>query len=293
MVMPPSAETPALRPAPLLDWALLVMGIFVAALCIWFGPVLAGFVTVQSSWAAIAALYALIFAPMLLIAVGFSFAGKTSAFPIGDHALRWFGIGMLMGIGGLALTTGHAALAGSLVSGSGGLISIGLFVGMVIISFQVICEEVFFRGWMQTLLTRRIGGIAAVIITAILFSGFHILGGARSPLTLLNLLIGGIWFGLLAWRSTGLIAPIAAHLGWNISEQLLFGLDPNPGVGDFGSVGDWDMIGNPMWGGSEEGLNASIAMTFVLVALIIPLVWRKSPIAIAVPAPHPHGRAAV
>ncbi len=289
MVMPPSAETPS----PLLDWALLAVGIFVAALCIWFGPALAGFVTVQSSWAAIAALYALIFAPMLLIAVGFSVAGKTSAFPIGDHALRWLGIGLLLGAGGLALTAGYAALAGSLVSGTGGLIGAGLVVGMLIIAFQVICEEVFFRGWMQTVLTRRVGWIAAVAVTAILFAGFHILGGARSPLTLLNLLIGGIWFGLLAWRSAGLIAPIAAHLGWNISEQLLFGLDPNPGVGDFGSVGDWDMIGNPMWGGSEEGLNASIAMTFVLVALIIPLVWRKSPIAIAVPAPHPHDHAVV
>jgi uncharacterized protein len=276
----------------LLDWALLAVGVAVAALCIWFGPVLAGLVLVESIWGATAVLYAFIFAPMILIAVGFSRAAKASPFPVGERAGRWAGIGLLTGIGGIATTAGYAWLAGSLANGAGAQIGIGLLVGTIITAFQVISEELFFRGWTQPLLTRRVGGIAAVAITALLFAGFHVLGGARSPVTLLNLLVGGIWFGLLAWRSAGLVAPIAAHLGWNISEGLLLGLDPNPGVGDFGSVGDWDLVGSPLWGGSDEGLNASIAMTFVLVALIVPLVWRAGPIAPDVPAPHQPGRAA-
>jgi uncharacterized protein len=288
MVMSPSADAPS----PLLDWGLLAVGLVVAALCIWFGPLIAGFIQIESIWAATAAVYALIFLPLILVAMGFSFAGRQPMFPLGDRRARWAGIGLVTGVGGLAMTASLAALAGSIVGGSGGQVGVGLVVGFLVMGFQVVSEELFFRGWVQPLLARRVGWIAAVAIAAGLFAGFHLLGSARSPLTLLNLLIGGIWFGLLAFRSGGLVAPVGAHLGWNVSESLLLGLEPNPGVGDFGSVSDWDLAGSPMWGGSDEGLNASIAMAFVLIAFVIPLVWQPRPIANAAPAPRQPGRAA-
>ena len=101
--------------------------------------------------------------------------------------------------------------------------------------------------------------------------------GARSPLTLLNLVLGGILFGLLALRGGGLLAPIAAHATWNWAEQILLGLDPNPGTGSFGALFDFDLVGPAMWGGSDEGLNASLALSFALVALIVPLaLWRRT-----------------
>ena len=139
---------------------------------------------------------------------------------------------------------------------------------------QSASEELFFRGWLQPVLARAWGPIAAIAITAVAFAALHVAGGARTPLTLLNLMLGGLLFGLLAWRSGGLAAPIAAHAGWNWSEAILFGLDPNPGAGGFGAVHDLDLLGPARWGGSPEGLNASIAMTFVLVALIVPLAAR-------------------
>ena len=87
----------------------------------------------------------------------------------------------------------------------------------------------------------------------------------------MNLTLGGVLFGLLAWRSGGLGASIAAHAGWNWAETILFGLDPNPGTGGFGAIHDLDLVGAMRWGGSTEGLNASLAMTIVLAALILPL----------------------
>ena len=56
------------------------------------------------------------------------------------------------------------------------------------------------------------------------------------------------------------------------AEDLGFGLLPNPGLGDFGALANYDMLGGALWGGSEEGLNSSIAMTLVLTALVIPLL---------------------
>ncbi|MET0246329.1 MAG: CPBP family intramembrane glutamate endopeptidase, partial [Sphingomonas sp.] len=78
-------------------------------------------------------------------------------------------------------------------------------------------------------------------------------------------------------RSGGIAAPIAAHFAWNGSEQLIFGLDPNPGVGPFGSVLDLDLAGAARWGGSAEGLNASVGMTIALLVVLVPLLIAARP----------------
>jgi hypothetical protein len=91
-----------------------------------------------------------------------------------------------------------------------------------------------------------------------------------------NLFLGGVLFGLLALRSNGLTAPVAAHFVYNVVEQSLFGLSPNPGAGVFGTVVDLDLRGQSLWGGSAEGLNASAALCVGLAAAIAPLaLWRR------------------
>ena len=151
-----------------------------------------------------------------------------------------------------------------------------LLLGSLVTFGQAASEEVFFRGWLQPVLARAWGPAIAIAITAAAFAGLHIAGGARTPVTLVNLALGGIVFGLLAWRSGGIAASIAAHAGWNWSEGILFGLDPNPGTGSFGAIHDLDLAGAALWGGSPEGLNASIAMTLVLAALLLPLALSRA-----------------
>ena len=65
------------------------------------------------------------------------------------------------------------------------------------------------------------------------------------------------------------MAPVAAHFGWNWAETNIFGVFPNPGVDPFGSLIDFELVGAGLWGGSTEGLNASIASSFSLVALCL------------------------
>ena len=84
-------------------------------------------------------------------------------------------------------------------------------------------------------------------------------------------------FGLLALRTGGIAAATGTHVAWNALEQLLYGLDPNPGIGSFGSVIDKDLIGPALLGGSEDGLNGSLGMTAALMAIVVPLTilgWR-------------------
>lgn len=185
----------------------------------------------------------------------------------------WIALGALFGIGGFLLTLGDASLAGTVMRGAAGGAAGALLLGTAVTLGQSAAEEVFFRGWLQPVLVRAWGPAAAIGVTAAAFSGLHIAGGARGGVELINLALGGLLFGVLAWRSGGIAASIAAHAGWNWSEGILFGLDPNPGAGGFGAVHDLDLGGAALWGGSASGLNASIGMTTVLVALLLPLLW--------------------
>jgi len=182
-----------------------------------------------------------------------------------------------IGLTALLAAAALAALASSITTGTGETQgAAAILIGTVTILFQASVEEVYFRGWLQPLLVRRWGRYAGLLVASVAFALLHIAGGSRTPLTLVNLLLGGLLFGLLALRSGGLAAPIAAHAAYNWAEQILLGLDPNPGTGSFGALFDFDLAGSTFWGGSDEGLNASVAVTFVLIALILPLAaWRR------------------
>lgn len=179
--------------------------------------------------------------------------------------------GGAIGIVGLLIAAALAAIAGIVHRLDGGT-SAGLFVSATaLVLLQSGSEEIFFRGWLQPVLVRSWGGWG-IVVTAIAFAALHLAGGARGAVTLLNLFLGGLLFGLLAARSGGLASAIGAHFAWNWAEQLLLGLDPNPGSGSFGSILNLELVGSAWWGGSEEGLNASVAMTFALAILLAPLL---------------------
>jgi membrane protease YdiL (CAAX protease family) len=186
--------------------------------------------------------------------------------------------GAAIGLSALLAAAALAALAATVTTGTGEAQGgTAILMGSITILFQASVEEVYFRGWLQPALVRHWGRPAGLLVASVAFAALHVAGGARTPLTLVNLLLGGMLFGLLALRSGGLAAPIAAHVAYNWAEQILLGLDPNPGTGSFGALLDYDLAGSAWWGGSDEGLNASAAVSVVLIALILPLAaWRRS-----------------
>jgi membrane protease YdiL (CAAX protease family) len=76
---------------------------------------------------------------------------------------------------------------------------------------------------------------------------------------ILNAALAGLMFGLLALRTGGLAAPIAAHFGYNWAEQSIFGLTPNPGA-----VFNFDLSGPTIFSGGPDELNGSISVTIAL-----------------------------
>ena len=258
----------------------IVVAILAAAIVVPTGQHVFGLAANMPSFAelgsaAIEALFTFaVFGILLVIAiVGISLARGWPNLA-GTSPLKMSGLGIALGLAGLFAAALYAAIAGHIRTGAGGELS--LLTGTLAVAFQSATEEVYFRGWLQPLLVRAWGPIAGICTVALIFAGLHIAGGERSPVTMVNLFLGGILFGLMALRSGGIVLPIAAHFAWNWSEMMLLGLTPNPGVGSFGAIVDLDMAAAAIWGGSQEGLNASIGMSLALLALIIPLaVWRS------------------
>lgn len=259
------------------DWAIIVIGL-AAALFAVAEPVrdaISQRITVDSVITGNVLFYAVLFVPLILLSLVLGLLGRHRVLRVGDSPLRWVLVGLLIGAGGLATCVLYVWLNGSLRRVPlDALAENHLVLGTAIVLLGVAAEELLFRGWLLGALQDMLGSSWAVLLSAIAFSGFHWWAGgaAAEVVSLANLMLGGLWFGLLAVRSGGIVAPMAAHFAWNASESIGFGLDPNPGVDDLGALTNYDLVGLPMWGGSGEGLNASIAMTFVLAALVIPLL---------------------
>lgn len=275
MATSPSAKKPA--QSPLFAWVIIVVGLAASMGWVLFGQKLGDTINVEDVTAFMAIYYGLLFVPLIVLALVLGYLDHRSVVRLGDARGRWAMVGLTMGTGGFLVTIGYAWLNGGVVAGVEVPAGIGMImVGLLLIMLQVATEEVLFRGWLQPALTERIGVNLGIALGAGLFATFHLTAGVRAPLSLVNLVLGGVLFGLLAQRSGGLIAPIAAHFAWNSIEDLGFGLVPNPSTGPLGALADYDLMGATLWGGHEEGLNASIGTTLVLLALIIPLLRRRA-----------------
>ncbi|TCP67910.1 hypothetical protein C8J43_103554 [Sphingomonas sp. PP-CE-1G-424] len=252
-----------------------IVGLAAAALVVGFGPQLiaaSGVIGADGVYGETVFTLA-IFVPLLVMAIVGGRLTGIATLNLGARPGARLAQGAAIGFGGLLLAIGYAAIAGTLVRGAGTTLSVvSLGLGALVVLVQVTAEEVYFRGWLQPLVATAWGMRIAVPVVAIGFALLHVAGGLRGPIELLNLLLGGLLFGLLTARGGGLAGAIGAHLAWNGAEQLGFGLDPNPGIGGYGALVDYDLVGKALWGGSDAGLNASVAMTISLLALLVPLV---------------------
>ena len=252
--------------------ALAGAGVLATWVCLWgVSPFADHLLRGLSPVAAEAGFGGMVFGTILIVALGLARVADVPLWPV---ARAGFGVGFMVGLGGLALAIGYCALAGTLGWGAGPVVRAALPLGLLVTLLQVTAEEVMFRGTVQPLLVRSVGATGAVPLTAVAFAGLHAVLGGGEPLMLANMLLGGVLFGVLALYR-GLGAAIGAHFAWNAVEQLGVGLDPNPGTGAFGSVIDLDLSGAATWGGSAAGLNGSWAMAIALMFAILFVWWRR------------------
>jgi membrane protease YdiL (CAAX protease family) len=251
-----TAITVFLLPPPVSDWLPIMDGDSLMA------------VTVNRG-----ALYVLLFASFFATALIGVFWERRPARRGGQGLLPASLIGFGVGFGCLmaALCMTYAAGAAHLVADSPPTswgVAPGVLLAGLLVLLQCWAEEALFRGWLQPLLCDRWGAWVGLGVTTVLFGVAHSVR-TPSPVAVLNAALAGLLFGLLALRTGGLAAPIAAHFGYNWAEQSIFGLTPNPGVDVMGSVFNFDLSGPTIFSGGADELNGSISVTLALGAVIL------------------------
>ncbi|MCE1188942.1 MAG: CPBP family intramembrane metalloprotease [Ignavibacteria bacterium] len=91
---------------------------------------------------------------------------------------------------------------------------------LVVISVALtpaICEEVLFRGYVQTGFEHRFGKLTGAIITALLFSIYHV-----NFQGLIGLFMLGLFFGYAVYQSDSIVVPMVLHFLNNFSAVVLF-----------------------------------------------------------------------
>lgn len=268
-----------------LGWLALFTGVAASAYWVQASQLLGAQIDFSDVGPGMSLFYLLVFGPILALAILLGLMFGQSVLRIGERPLLWLGLGLGAGAVGIGGTLGFSWLSGGVALaplGDGNSLRL-VAIGIGLTLFQVTSEEVLFRGWLQPGLIARIGPFAAVVITALVFAAFHAIAATADWISLVNMLLGGLLFGLLALRSGGIIAPVAAHFAYNAIEDNVLGLVPNPGNGALGSLHNLELVGAPIWGGGQDGLNASIGTSVILVALCLPLLLRGNRTPVATP----------
>lgn len=79
--------------------------------------------------------------------------------------------------------------------------------------FTCVVEEVFFRAYLQRLLSQKAGAVGTMALVALLFGLAHLGGGWLYALLATG---AGLFYGYLYWRSGSLLVAVAGHFMVNI-----------------------------------------------------------------------------
>jgi uncharacterized protein len=173
---------------------------------------------------------------------------------LGVVALLWL-------LGGLH-TTGRPTAWSSPAS----LVTIGLL--LFGFGLQSTVEELLFRGWLFSLLTKKFNVLTGVIVSSVLFALLHFTRG-EPWLVNLNDFVFGVFACVWAYRARGILGVMGWHAGWNWLLAVGFGL-PLTGldVGIPALLVDLEPNGPAWLTGGAEGPEGSI-VTLVSLAIAI------------------------
>ncbi|TWU40453.1 CPBP family intramembrane glutamic endopeptidase [Novipirellula artificiosorum] len=100
---------------------------------------------------------------------------------------------------------------------SGFLIPIALLIGAT----PAICEELVFRGYVQTRLTKSWGPFFGIFLSSFLFAAFHM-----DFVHIIAVFPLGVYLGWLSWRSGSLFPAMLAHFVNNVTSVVAVVLAP-------------------------------------------------------------------
>ncbi|MNC26987.1 CAAX amino terminal protease self- immunity [compost metagenome] len=146
-------------------------------------------------------------------------------------------------------------------------------VDLIVTSFLAgIGEEILFRGYIQHLLSRRIGVFLAVGITSVLFSLAHMGNPGYTWISALNIILIALIFSVMTIRTGKLYSAMALHISWNLFQGYIFGVAVS-GITPHG-IYSVQLTGAAWLTGGAFGMEGSLAATFILGLVFVFLLLR-------------------
>lgn len=166
----------------------------------------------------------------------------------------------------LLLLSGHLAWTDIVWDPSSLFVSFGL---MALIAFS---EELVFRGYvLGNLLESLPNKWVALVISAILFAGFHFPNPSIYALAFVNLFLAGLLLGINYIYTKNLWFSFFFHLSWNFFQGPLLGFHVSGLTQP--SLLQADTKGDLLITGGDFGLEGSILTTVVAVIALLILAW--------------------
>ncbi len=134
-------------------------------------------------------------------------------------------------------------------------------------------EEALLRGYVFQALAEGVGRVEALWVTAILFGFLHFTNPSLSALGMVNLVVAGLFLGVVYLKTASLWWATGAHLGWNWALGFLADL-PVSGLELVDAPLLEPRVVGPDWlTGGAFGPEGSLVAT-VLVGLAALVLWR-------------------
>jgi len=133
-------------------------------------------------------------------------------------------------------------------------------------------EELLSRGYVFSALTDGVGRVGAIAITSLAFGLLHMWNPGRTPGSIANVVLAGVFLAAVLLVTRSLYAATMAHFGWNWLMAVplhvrVSGLElPNPDYETVETGPDW--VTGGAWG-PEGGAAATAAMILALVLLYL------------------------
>lgn len=141
------------------------------------------------------------------------------------HAGRQYLLGLAIGFAIMSGAVGIAYLCGALRFD--GMQDVSLWIlGVYFIGFMIqgFSEELMMRGFFMNAYAANKGMMKAIIFNSVIFAVLHLGNDGISFLAIVNLILAGIVFSLMAVYFDNIIVCSAAHSMWNFAQGNLFGI---------------------------------------------------------------------
>jgi len=192
-------------------------------------------------------------------------------------------VGVLLAAG-LATIGSTYAVEDPQFSFNAGSAAVGVIYGFLFFAVFATLEEVLVRGYLLVNVaegirrltdTDRGAVLIAVAGTAGLFGLLHAANPGGTTLSLLNITVAGLFFGLAFVVTDRLAIPIGAHIAWNFGLGSVFGL-PVSGLRTDAALLGVEPDGTTLLTGGSFGPEGGVVMLVGLAAGVgVFLVWTR------------------